>query len=340
LEGYAVTVRLKEVAQYLGVSVSTISRVVNQKDRVSEHTRKMVEDAIKKLDYQPNEPASVLRGKQSRTIGVVVGDISNMFFARLIKGSEHAAVNEGYNILVCNTDDNIEREHKSIELLYSKNVSGMILAASSYDFADKIVSSRQIPYVYVDNLPKTRIPCDSITIDNFAASVELTEHLISYGHRRIAIIAGDQGVSTGVDRLEGWRQTMSLHGLEIIDSLIESGNFTMEFGYTAAQRIMALRERPTAIFAANNNLAYGAMRAFRDLGYSIPEDISLVAFDADDVTGLITPKLTSVNQPVFDFGRMAVNLCLEKCRQNSYDKHEHVVLPHVFFAGESVAAAQ
>lgn len=331
--------KLKDVAQQLGVSVSTVSRVVNGKDRVSDSTREAVLTALRELDYRPNEMARVLRGKHSRTIGVVVSDISNIFFARLVKGAENAAMQKGYNILVCNTDGDPRREADGVELLVSKNVSGIIMAAASFETdVEKEPAKRRIPYIYIDNMPKRRNDFTSVSIDNRRAAFELNEYLTARGHRRIAILAGKQSESSGAQRLAGWRDSMLGAGLEIDADIVVESDFTLAAGIEGTERLLAAKNRPTAIFAANNNLAYGALLALRRHGFSVPGDISVVAFDAADEADLIVPRITSVLQPVDDFGRIAVELCLKQSAQKEKIRHESAVQPYRFVAGDSVAA--
>ncbi|MFV0399151.1 MAG: LacI family DNA-binding transcriptional regulator [Oscillospiraceae bacterium] len=332
-------ISLKDIARELGISVSTVSRVANNKDRVSEETRQLVREALEKYDYMPNETARIMRGKASSTIGIVVSDISNIFFARLIKGAEDAAMAEGYNILVCNTDSDSERERKSVELLLSKHVSGIIMASASYSttFADQI--DEGTPYVYIDNLPTHTGQFNSVAIDNRLAARELLHHLLSLGHRNIAMLAGSQEETSGRERLAGWREVIAQEKLAIPEDWIVTGEFTIPSGYQATERFLAQRTRPTAILAANNSLAYGAMLALRRHGHRVPEDVSIAAFDADDETGLITPQITTVNQPVQDFGRVAVELCLDAKKGKEQGQYHQVALPHQFVAGGSVCAA-
>ena len=328
---------LKEVADHLGISVSTVSRVVTGKDRVSKETREKVLKALNELDYQPNDMARVLRGKQSNTIGIVVSDISNIFFASLIKGAENAAAKQGYSILVCNTGGDPEREKKSVDVLLSKSVSGIIMAAASYESTFKNLSTKQAPlFVFIDNLPKHTKSYSSVSIDNIRAAREITERLIAHGHRRIAILAGTQAESSGKDRIKGWKEAMRAHNILIPEHLIAAGDFTLESGFSCMEKLLMQKTRPTAILASNNSLAYGAMLALREHGYSVPNDFSIAAFDADDQTRLIMPVLMSINQPVLEFGKIAVELCLKHKLKKKSISNEQIILDYQFIEGNSV----
>ena len=329
----AISSSIKEIAEYAGVSVSTVSRVINGKDRVRDKTREKINEALVRFDYKPNEMARVLRGKKSNTLGVVVSDISNNFFAKLIKGAEIAAMREGYNILVCNTDSDYVKERGCIELLLSKHVSGIIVASVGFDNENH---NEEVPFIYIDNLPRHLNDFNSVSIDNFLASRQLTEYLISHGHRNIAILAGALTESTGQDRLAGWKIAMSEKGLQVNENWILSGSFTIESGYRCMEKLLAQKVRPTAVLAANNTIAYGAMLALRQNGYDVPGDVSIVAFDADDETRLITPKLTTINQPVQEFGKVAVDICLHRIGQEGQTRYEQMVLPYKLIEGDSV----
>jgi len=333
------SVILKEIAEQLGVSVSTVSRVLNGKDRVSAQTREKVKDALAKADYKPNDMARALRGKPSNAIGIVVGDISNDFFAKIVKGAENAAMQRGYTALVCNTDSEPDRVRESVRVLLSKRVSGIVMASVDFENA-AMDQGTDTPIVYIDNLPENTDNYNSVSIDNELASRQLTEYLISRGHRRIAILAGSPLESSGRGRLAGWKAAMEANNLEMPDYWIAHGDFSLESGIRNMERILACKSRPTAILTANNSLAFGAMLALRRHGFNVPGDISLAAFDVNDDTQLIVPRLTTMNQPSQEFGRVAVELCLRCVRQKKADKKfEHLILRHDFIEGDSVINA-
>ena len=330
---------LKEIAEHIGVSVSTVSRVINGKDRVSPETRNKITSVLEKYDYKPNEMARVLRGKRSNTIGIIVSDISNNFFSKLIKGAEKTAMQWDYNILVCNTDSDPDREQKCVELLLSKRVASIIIASVSLTAIENQSYANGTPFVFIDNLPERSEDYFSVSIDNVLASLQLTEFLISKGHKHIAILAGSQAESTGRERLEGWKRAMTQNGLSISEQWISTGAFTIEAGYKCMTNLLAAKTRPTAVLSANNSLAYGAMLVLRQHGYSIPGDISIAAFDVDDETQLITPKFTTMNQPVLEYGRVAVEICLREAEHKNNNSQKRVILPHEFIEGESVTNA-
>jgi LacI family transcriptional regulator len=328
---------LKEIASHLGISVSTVSRVVNNKDRVDPKTRDMVLSALREFPYTPNDSARILRGKRSHIIGIIVSDISNIFFAKIVRGAENAARFYGYSILICNTDSDPGREEEQVLNLLSKHISGIIMAGASLETdIRKLIGQSAVPYVYVDNLPFRDDNCRSVSIENARAAHKLLDYLVERGHERIAILAGSQRESSGKERLLGWRQGMQKHHLPVDEDLVIGGEFTQESGFSGTERLLARKKHPTAIFAANNKLAYGAMQSLKHNGFSVPEDISIVAFDADDETRLITPRITSMNQPVFEFGQVAIDLCLQGKNCSRDGQQNHVILEPVLAEGDSV----
>jgi len=332
------TINIKELADQIGVSVSTISRVINGKDRVKTETRAKVTAALEQSGYKPNEIARVLRGKRSNTIGIVVSDISNIFFARIIKGVENEAMANGFDTLVCNSESDPDRERKNVEVLLSKHVSGIVMASVNYEttFECSILNA-DTPFVFIDNLPKYTEDFNSVSIDNAQAARQLTNYLITHGHTKIALLTGSLAESSGLERLKGWMDAMNSNGLDMPEHWMTTGSFSIDSGFRRMEQLLASKTRPTAVLASNNNIAYGAMLALRQHGYEVPSDFSLAAFDADDETRLIVPKLTTINQPSMEYGRIAVGLCLQQLRNMQEGSFKQQVLPFDLVEGESVA---
>ncbi|HHW48115.1 MAG TPA: LacI family transcriptional regulator [Clostridiaceae bacterium] len=318
---------LKDIAEHLNVSVSTVSRVINGKGRVGKETRERVLEAIKELNYQPNEIARSLKRQSSRTIGVIVPDISNAFYANIIKGIEKVARENEKSIIVCNSDENITLEEEYVQLLAQKQVIGLIVASVGGN-AEVFKQYRQhgLPIVFIDNLPKIEDNYDFVAIDNYKASYKLAEHLIEQGYRKFAIITGPLNQSTASERQEGFIKCLKDNGIEINYKFIASGEFKLESGYSIMKKWLKGIDKPMALFAANNFIAYGAIKAINEEGLKIPEDIAVVCFDAVDVTGLIKPQITSVNQPAFDIGTIAANIIIRKEKNKKVKAYEKVIL--------------
>ncbi|MFT9846575.1 LacI family DNA-binding transcriptional regulator [Aneurinibacillus sp. REN35] len=330
------TVQLKDIANYLNVSVSTVSRVVNGKGRVSKETQELILKTIKEMGYQPNEVARSLKRKKSNTLGVIVPDLTNNFYATVIKGIEKTAMENGFTVIVCNSDEDIEKEEEYVKLLLQKQISGLVIATvgGNPDLFTQYKDSG-IPVVFVDNLPDTSENFDVVTIDNMRAAYDLVHHLIEKGHEEIAMITGPQNQSTAVERFEGFKKCMSDYNLLLNENLLGIGTFKFDSGYNIMRDWLENGQRPTALFAANNFLLYGAIKAMTEKGLNIPEDIAVVCFDANDVTGLLKPQITSIIQPAFKIGSIAAEIILRKEKYEDVKIFEKVVLEPELIINES-----
>ncbi len=331
-------VQLKDIAKKLNLSVATVSKVINGKGRVSEATRDRVLKAIAESGYKPNELARSLRRQSSNTLGVIVPDLTNNFYANVIKGVEKIAWQNGYSVIVCNSDENIEKEKAYLDLLLQNKIAGLVMATVA-GHTSMIRSYREanIPVVFFDNVPHSDENFDVVTIDNIRASYELTRHLIDQGTREIAFITGPLNQSTSYDRLTGFRRCMEDHGLQVKDKLVAVDEFKLESGYRIMRKWLADGERPEALFAANNFILYGAIRAITEAGLTIPDDIKVVCFDALDDTGLIRPEITTVMQPAYDIGVIAGEIIMRKEANKELKVFEKIVLePKMYIRASSL----
>lgn len=307
---------LKEIAKMLGLAPSTVSRALNHPEMVSIETRRRVERAVRQYRYRPNTIARSLRVQDSQTIGLVLSDITNPFHAELARAVETAARQRGYTVILSNSDEDEDLERLALETLLSWQVRGLILAPCGRNRSLVEESLRLgIPVVQVDRVIDG-LQTDAVLVDNRAGSRMAVEHLVALGHRRIAHIAGPQRLTTGAERLEGFRQAMADAGIPEEEQLVAYGDFREEGGYRATLELFRERhspdEWPTAIFAANNEMAAGAIRALGELGHTIPDRISFVTFDDSRWAQLMHPALTVVAQPVEEIGRAACELLLRR----------------------------
>lgn len=330
------TVKLKDIAAYLNVSVSTVSRVINNKDRVDEATRRKVQDALEKFQYRPNEIARSLKSQSIKAVGLIVPDISNYFFSTLIKGVEAVARRHGYYVILCNSDEDKDRERDYTDFLLQRQIAGLVIAIEGRE-ADFLKSYRKagIPVVFVDNLPGIDDNYDYVSIDNIKASRELTNHLFRLGHTKIAILTGSPDESVSDDRLKGWEKAHAEHGLPVRKKWIGIGDFRRESGYRLMQGLLNQAELPTAVVAANNFIAYGAMQAIAEAGLQIPGDIALVCFDAIDPIGLLRPRITSIIQPAEEIGNLAGEIIMRKIHNAKTNVFEKVILEPLLEIKES-----
>lgn len=329
------TVKLEDIARELDLSVSTVSRAINGKGRVGEKTRARVLEAVRRSDYRINDVARALRMKSARSIGIVVPDISNGFFASVIKGAQQRCHRSDYILIVCNSDEDAAVEGEVLQTLLSKQVSGLVLASvgESRDIRRRY-GALNVPTVYIDNMPQDAEGYASVSIDNFAAARQLTLAMLDRGYRDIGMISGPMAQSTGELRRRGFEAALAERGVGIRDAWIREGLFTMESGYVQMQRILGCDPRPRAMLFASNYIAYGALKAIREAGLRVPGDIAIAAFDAVDNTGLITPLITSINQPAQQIGRCAVDMLLERM-DNRREAGRQLVLKPSFVDGNS-----
>ncbi|MEG1812806.1 MAG: LacI family DNA-binding transcriptional regulator [Clostridia bacterium] len=305
--------KLADIAEELGLSVSTVSRALSGNGRVGEDTRKRVLEAVKESAYTPNAVARSLRLRDAMNIGVIVPDIANTYYAAVIKGAQGVCRESGYTLMVCNSDENVVLEEEALYMMLEKQVSGLILA--TVGCTSEIIGRYgrlNIPVVFFDNLPSDVQDCDSVSIDNHDAAYRLTGALIARGYTQIGLIAGPVGQTSGRLRLTGFTQAMQEAGLFINPDWVREGDFKLPSGRDAMRAILSLNKHPRAMLISNNYMTYGAVGAIREAGLSIPQDIAVAAFDALDITGLITPKLTSINQPAEEIGVQSAQIILNR----------------------------
>jgi LacI family transcriptional regulator len=305
----------------------TVSRVVNGRGSVDSETRQRVEEAIQALDYVPNRIARGLISQKTQTIGIVVPDIVNPFFAPVVRGAESAARKAGYRVLLCNSEGDLRLEREYIEDLVAHRVEGLLLAPASDRSQSSIQSLLRggFPLVLIDRaLPDA--DCDLIVSDNAEGARRLIEHLIAIGHREIAHVSDAEDTSTGRERLRGYREALEAAGIPFQPELVIRTTVDRIGGYRAAQEILARDPLPTAIFAVNNMTAVGTMEALRERGLSVPKDMGLVCFDDVEHLAVLSPILTVIDQPAETFGSLGVQLLLERMSGKANSRPRRIIL--------------
>jgi LacI family transcriptional regulator len=318
-------VTIDEVAQRAGVSKATVSRVLNGVDgHVSAATTVTGRRAIDELGYIPNRMASNLKQKRSMTVGLVVADVTNPFYATAALGVEETLGPMGYSVILANTRNDVANEIRQMRVFGESRVDGLIIATPFREGTDDVQRAieRGTRVVVINSaLPGT--DADSVVVDNEGGAFEATRHLLDLGHRRIGLVAGPESTFSGADRTAGFRRAFVEAGVDPASAAIEEGDFTKDGGAAAAMRLLDRADRPTAILAANNQMAVGALGVARDLGIAIPADLSFISFDDLDWYELATPRITAVAQPAFDTGVAAAGLLLD--RFSGDDDAPHVV---------------
>lgn len=308
---------INDVARRAGVSAMTVSRVVNNSGYIGAETRARVEEAIETLGYVPNALGRQLRSKQTKLLGLVLSDITNPFFTTIARGVEDAARAGGFNVVFCNTDESETEERRYLRTLVERQVDGILLVpASSSGASLRLLAAQRIPVVLIDR--RVRRPnVDSVGADSEAGARDAVRHLIDLGHRRIAVLSGRADVSTSADRVAGARHALAEAGLALDERLVAFGDYNYAEGngtdgYEMARRVLAVEPRPTAILAANNFIALGALRALREARIAVPDEVSIVAFDDLPPDWVVEPFLTVVAQPAYEIGRTAAEVLLER----------------------------
>jgi LacI family transcriptional regulator len=295
---------MRDVARLAGVATSTVSAVINKTVPVSSQRRESVLRAMEALDFEPDAIARSLKTGRSHAIGIIVPDITNVFYPEVIRGVEEAGQNTGYSILLCDSNESDAVEERHLSALSARRVDGIILACCVNSRAHETLTRRQIPTVYIDRLPRTN-SFSTVCTDNVQAGRMATEHLIQLGHKRIGILAGHMDLSTHHDRLEGVRQAMQEAHLPIRDEYLVQGHVQLEDGYRATHCLMDLQEPPTAVLSSNNKMMLGVLQAVSERHLRIPEDVSVLGFDDYLWNQHFHPSLTAVAQPTLEIGRRA-----------------------------------
>ncbi len=304
------TVTLKDVARVAGLSQATAARALGGYGYASPDAVERASDAARRLGYTPNGVARALVSRATRTVGLVVGDIENPFFAAAARGLADALEGEGHTVLLANSDEHRAAEQRAIEALRSHQVDGLVLASvGRADDLNAIAASS--PLVLLDRSIRG-VRADSVTVDNRAGARRAVEHLVTLGHRRIGIVSDHPSIASSAERLAGYRRALKDAGLPDDPGLVSIGGSTREDGHRAARALLDRADRPTALFTSNNFMTYGAVLALRELGLSVPGDVALVGFDDLDWTVLVDPPLTVVSQPVAELGATAGRLLLAR----------------------------
>jgi LacI family transcriptional regulator len=318
---------IRDVAKRAGVAPITVSRVINNSGYISAETRKRVEAAIAELQYVPNSLARSLRSNQTHTLALVLTDITNPFWTTVTRGVEDAAHQAGYNVIVCNTDENEAKQAEYLPVLLQKQVDGFLLVpARSAAEPVNLIQKQGVPVVVLDR----RVPGVEVDIVRGASErgmYQLVRYLLDLGHRRIAILSGPEQVSVSKERVAGYQRALHEAGIDQVADSVYYGPFTQANGYEKTQQILCAPPQPTALVAGNNFIAIGALQALREAGLRVPEDMSVASFDDLPSELVIEPFLTAVVQPAYQMGQRATELLLARITGQVGGPCQEIVLP-------------
>ena len=318
---------IRDVAKRAGVAPITVSRYINNSGYCSLEARERIKTAIAELGYIPNRLASGLRSKRTNTLALVLTDITNPFFTTIARGVEDTASDAGYTVIFCNTDESVSEEQKYLHMLLEQRVDGILLVpALSTSDSVSFIQAHNTPIVVLDRRV-SGVKVDVVRCDSEVGAYDLTRLLLSLGHRHIGILSGPKGVSTAEDRVAGCDRALQEADIDYHGVQKYHGLFTQQSGYEMALQALANSPKLTALFAANNFIAIGALKAMQDRGVRVPEEVALVAFD-DLPPALVTfPFLTVAAQPAYEMGRKATHLLLAKISASVADEFQEFILP-------------
>jgi LacI family transcriptional regulator, galactose operon repressor len=332
---------MHDVAAHAGVSPMTVSRVINDQARVSDDTRRRVQASIETLGYVPNRLARALSRRRTSTFGVIVPDLANPFFTLVVRGIEEVARRADHHVILCNSYADPERERAYLEDMVSFQVEGVLIAPVSDRSRPhmRLLARERVPFVMIDR-SIGGFTGDLVQGDSVAGAQRAVEHLIGLGHRRIGMVTETDEVSTARDRQLGYRAALAAAGLEVHDELIAYSSVATDAdaARAAADRLLALADPPSALFAVNNIAVVGVVEAARARGLAIPDDVALVCFDEIEHLARVHPFLTVLAQPAETFGTLATQLLLDRIAGRIDDQPRTVVLPGTLIVRESSGA--
>lgn len=304
---------IKDVAKYTGLSIATISKYINGGNVLVEN-RALIQEAIDKLDYRRNDMARGLKTNKTMTIGILIPSLENIFFTTIVSIIEDQLLEEGYGTIICDFKENRTLEKKKLEFLVNKNVDGIIMV--SYGGDKKYIQAlmdKKIPIILLDRMVKG-LDCDCVLADNLNASYQAVEALIVKKHKRIGIICGPQATYTAEERRKGYVRVHEDYDLEIDEDLISPSDYTVEGGYKALQDFWNMSRRPSAVMVTNYEMTIGAIMAINDMKINVPDDLSIIGFDNIQMSKVVRPPLSIVEQPMEEIGEMAAKLLMKRLK--------------------------
>lgn len=308
---------IKDIARKLNISISTVSRALRNASDVNSDTKNAVLALSEELNYQPNKLAVSLRQNQTHTIGVIVPNLDYVI-ATMVKGIDEAALEAGYTVMVCQSNESFGREILNTRRLLDSLVDGFIISVSSetksFEHFKKI-QERNIPIVVFDRITPALV-APSVRLDNEEGGFIATEHLLEQGYKRIAILAGPENLGISNSRMDGYLNALKKYKIKSDNNLIIHCDFNQDYAFFATQELLAMKKRPDAIFTISDRMAIGAMLAIKQKGLKMPQDIGLVGFNNEPVVSLVTPGISSVDMPSFEIGKVAAKLFIETMYHN------------------------
>ncbi|QDH78088.1 LacI family transcriptional regulator [Echinicola soli] len=321
-------VTIRDIALKLNISISTVSRALRNSPEIKLETRKKVLAMADKLNYSPNVVAQSLRVNKTKTLGIVVPELASHFFASNISGIQDTAYRRGYNVMICQSNENFEQEKSDIRTLVSSRVDGLLISLSretvSFEHLQNLID-REIPFVLFDRILEG-LPVSTVTVDDTLGAYKVTRHLIAQGCKRIAFISGPEGMYISQKRMAGYEKALKEEGLAVEPSLVKNSGLTTVSNQALVDELLNQPEQPDAIFAINDPVAIDVMKFLKGRGIRIPQDIALVGFTNMPVSDALDPALSTVDQPAYEMGRLAANNLLDQLMDPDSFKPQNIVL--------------
>ncbi len=320
-------VTIKDIAKFANVSTATVSKVINKKDsNISQETRERVLKIVKEYGYLPNRVASSMVTKRTKTLGLVIPDIANPFFPEIARGAEDKANQEGYNLILCNTDNKVEKEDLYIAMLQEKMVDGIIFTASSarLDISESL-EKVNVPIITVDRDIENLKTMGKITVDNLNGAYKAVKYMLSRGYENIIHICGPLTSTPTRMRILGYEKAMTEFGYKKEDLLIIDGQYSSQFGEDAIEKVMKSNHKFDGVFCGNDLIAIGVVKALKKNNYDIPNNIGIIGYDDIYMARMIEPELTTVNQPTYDIGYKAAELLINMLENEKIENNEIVL---------------
>lgn len=322
---------IKKIAKAAGVSTATVSRVLNGSDKVREQTAKKVRDVVEKMNYRLDHVARRMKVKSSDSlvIGLIITDIENPFFSNVAKGVEDVAFKNKHVLMICNTNEDPEKEKFFLNSMLSEKVSGAIIVPTNGngDFFGKLVEDG-FPMVMVDRRPEN-INVDTVSINNELGGYLATKRLIQNGHTRIGIVCGIKGLSNTVERLGGYKKALNEANIDVSNELITYGDYIESGGREAMEGLLSLNQPPTAVFSTNNLMTLGCIKELYKRNVSIPDEMALIGFDDSSWAEALNPPLTTVKQPGYELGVNAAEILIKRLSNENVNRVDVVLNPEL-----------
>lgn len=332
---------IKDIAAKSGVSITTVSRVLNMKEEgMSQKTREKVLQVIEEMNYKPNQFARGLITKESKLLGLIVPNINNPFFPELCRGAEDEANRHQYSLIICNSDDNTTKEENYLRLLSEQQVDGILLSSKDGfpSISGKQLEQIKVPCVLLDRGGESG-NYNSVFINNEQGGYLAGRHLLELGHQKIACVMGSPNLQNATDRLSGFRRALKEENIELPESRVINGDFHMESAYLQSKKFLS-ETNVTAIFACNDVMACGVYRAAYEMNLKIPEDISIIGFDDIPLVSALIPQLTTIRQDIYEMGRRAVSILIESIIDKTTENNKKEIFQPSLIIRESTQRVQ